>query len=87
MAERAERERLKQLEKVRIDHLLSDAAAFQQASVIREYIAKIQRAQSQSPTVSAEEFQRWINWALAQADRIDPSIGKVFLAGMRAEQN
>jgi len=85
-AERTERERLKQLEKARIDHLLNDAAACQQASAIREYVAKIQRAQSLSSTISAEELQQWIDWALAQANRIDPSIGDVFVMGMRAEQ-
>jgi hypothetical protein len=85
--ERTERERLKRLEKARIDHLLSDAAAFQQASAIREYVAKIQRARSLSSTISAEELQQWIDWALAQANRIDPSIGDVFVMGMRSEQN
>jgi hypothetical protein len=86
-AERTNRERLKRLEEARVNHLLSDAAAFQQASAIREYVAKIQRAQSLSLTVSTEELQRWIEWALAQADRIDPSIGDAFVMGMRAEQN
>lgn len=83
-AERVERERLKMLEKSQIDRLLSDAAAFQQASVIREYVAKINRTQSLSPTVSGEDLQQWIDWALAQADRIDPSIG-TFVTSMRAE--
>jgi hypothetical protein len=86
-AERVERERLKMLEKAQIDRLLTDAAAFQQASVIREYVARIKHTQSLSPTVSDEELQQWIEWALAQADRIDPSIGNVFVFGMRAEQD
>jgi hypothetical protein len=81
--ERTERERLKRLEEARIDHLLRDAAAFQKASVIREYVGKIQRAQSLSPTISADELQQWIDWALAQADRIDPSISAAFVMGMR----
>lgn len=86
-AERMERDRLKLLEKARIDHLLSDAASFQQASVIREYVARIKRTQSLSPTVSPEELQQWIDWALTQVGRIAPSSGDVFVVGMRAEQN
>jgi hypothetical protein len=85
--EQAERERLKLLEEARIDRLPSDATAFQQASVIREYVAKIQRAQLSSPKIPEDELQRWRRWVLAQADRIDPSLGEIFVAGMREEQN
>jgi hypothetical protein len=44
-AERRERERLKRLEQGRIDRLLKDAAAFQQAAAIRKYVEAIQLAQ------------------------------------------
>jgi len=30
-----------------------------------------------------EEFDLWSEWALANADRIDPSVGDAYLAGMR----
>ena len=80
-AEDAERERIKRLEQTRIDRLLADAAALQQASVIRDYVEKIRSAQSAPPTVSREALERWSKWALAQADRIDPSLCERFLAG------
>ncbi len=37
--------------------------------------------------IEIEKLQPWIDWALARADRIDPSIGDVFVGGMRAEEN
>jgi len=43
-AERRERERLRRLEQGRIDRLLKDAAAFQQAHVIRNYVQAIRLA-------------------------------------------
>lgn len=73
--EKAERERLRKLEQARIDRLLADAVALQQATVIRDYVQRIRSAQAAVPTLSADELQRWTDWALAQADRIDPSLG------------
>jgi hypothetical protein len=71
-AERAEKERQKRIEQARIDRLLRDAAAFQQAGDIRRYVNAIRLAQSRNRTSSSEELYRWSQWALAQADRIDP---------------
>jgi len=74
-AQRAERERQERLEQARVDSLLKDAAAFEQAGVIRRYVEAIRSVQKCSGDSLAEEFVRWSNWALAQADRIDPAIG------------
>jgi hypothetical protein len=84
-AERRERERLKQLEQARIDRLLKDASAFQQAGVIRNYVRAIQLAHPCDGACSTEAIERWSCWALAQADRIDPTIGGSFLESMRGE--
>jgi hypothetical protein len=78
-AERAEQERQKRIEQAKIDRLLRDAAAFQQAGEIRKYVEAIRIAQQFNVTSSTEEFERWSQWALAQADRIDPAIGGAFL--------
>jgi hypothetical protein len=84
-AERRERDRLKRLEQARIDRLLRDAAAFQQAGVIRAYVAAIRLAHvCRSPTAS-ERFEQWSTWALEQANRIDPTIGEKFLTSSRDE--
>jgi hypothetical protein len=86
-AERAERERIERLEQARIDGLLSDAAAFQQAAAIRQYVEAIRVRHSYSPIASDEELGHWGEWALAQADRIDPAMEGNFLLRMReAEQ-
>jgi len=84
-AERAERERRKRLEQARIDRLLKDAAAFQQAGAIRKYVDAIRLALSNSHADPTEELERWSQWALSEADRIDPAIRGAFLTAMRDE--
>ncbi len=84
-AERAERERRKRLEQARIDRLLKDAAAFQQAGAIRKYVDAIRLALSNSDADPTEELERWSQWALSEADRIDPAIRGAFLTAMRDE--
>lgn len=85
-AERAEHERVKRLDQARIDGLLSDAAAFQKAAAIRQYVEAIRIRHSSSPVASEEELERWSRWALEQADRIDPAVGGGLLSRMRDEQ-
>jgi hypothetical protein len=85
-AERAQRERLNRIEQARVSKLLDDARAFQQAGEIRGYVAAIGLAQANRGSHSMEEFQRWSEWALGQADRIDPAIGGTFLAGMQGDE-
>lgn len=84
-AERAERERQKRLEQARIDRLLKSAAAFQQAGAIRKYVEAIRATQTDSAASSGEELERWCQWALAEAERIDPVAGGKFLLAMRDE--
>jgi len=84
-AERAERERQKRLEQARIDRLLKSAAAFQQAGAIRKYIEAIRATQTDNSACSREELERWSQWALAEADRIDPVVGGRFLLVMQDE--
>ena len=80
--ERAERERIQKLEKARIDRLLGQAAAFEQAAVIRKYVEAVRNAISGMNNLLAEKFDAWSRWALAEADRIDPSRGEPFLESM-----
>jgi hypothetical protein len=81
-AERAERERQKQLEQAQVDRLLEDADAFRQAAEIRKYVEALRISQSSNSAASTVEFEQWSGWALAQADRIDPALGDVFLKAM-----
>ncbi len=84
-ADRAEKERQRRIEEGRVNRLLKDAAAFQQAGVIRQYVEAIRSIQN--TTSVAEAFELWSRWALAQADRIDPSIGDRFMAAMQDEES
>lgn len=79
-AERKERERIAALEQARIDRLLGEAASFQTARNIRAYIEDVRAASAaMTPAIAEEELAAWTQWALAQADRIDPVISKRFL--------
>lgn len=86
-AESAEHERRKRLEQARTDRLLKDATAFEQAIAIRKYVEDIRLAPSSHGACSPEELQRWSQWALAEADRIDPAVGGRFLAGMKDDDD
>jgi hypothetical protein len=55
-AERAGKERQKRIEQARIDRLLKDAAAFQQAGEIRKYVEAIRLAPLRHGTSSTEEW-------------------------------
>jgi hypothetical protein len=84
-AERAEKERQKRVEQARINRLLRDAAAFQQAGEIRRYVEVIRLAMARDNSPSMDKVEQWSKWALAQADRIDPAIGGRFLKAMQDE--
>jgi hypothetical protein len=77
--ERRRQERLARFEKARIDHLLEQARALDQAQQIRAYVKAVQalNAQVQDP-MSIDELASWASWALAQADRIDPVVSGVY---------
>jgi len=81
-AERLERERREKLEGARVDRLLKDARAFEQADLIRKYVVAIQAAQVDSASAQSEQFDRWVEWAHAQAERIDPALGGKYLTAM-----
>lgn len=82
-SEKAEIERIKRLEQAKIDRLLLDATAFRQAATIREYAQRIGSAETLRSDVSESDLARWTQWALAQADRIDPSLAERFLEGFK----
>lgn len=71
-ARQAEERRIRN-EQARIDHLLTQAGALKQATEIRAYVQAILEANKSAPNpMSTEELMAWEEWALAQADRIDP---------------
>ncbi|MFB3917465.1 MAG: hypothetical protein ACE14M_12095 [Terriglobales bacterium] len=86
-AERAEKERLRRVEQGRVNRLLRDATAFQQAATIRQYVKAIRLAQVRETKSATDELEQWSRWALAQADRIDPVTGRRFLNAMQDEED
>lgn len=85
-AERQERERQAALEKARVDRLLGDAAAYRQATDIRTFIADVAaRFEAGEISVAQVELDAWRDWALAQAERIDPVRSGAFIESMKDE--
>lgn len=80
-AERKKREAEAKRERENIEHLLKEANALHQAQQIRDYVETVKQANANLPvSVSKEELNKWILWALEQADRIDPVASKRFIA-------
>jgi len=77
--ERKRCEHQEKLEKQRVDHLLVQANALRQAVEIRSFVdaARRMNMQAENP-VSQQEFEKWAEWALAQANRIDPVFSGQF---------
>lgn len=58
-------------EKERIDNLLNQARALQDAETIRGFVESI-RSKANQIDDSSLEIEKWAEWALRQADKIDP---------------
>lgn len=87
-AERQERARLRRLEKARTDKLLGEAMSLRLADDIRAYVAAVtaRNADDAEPVPDAD-MATWTQWALAQADRIDPVRSRAFLQPVPEEEN
>lgn len=84
--ERQELERRAKLEQARIDRLVGEAASLRRAADIRAYVAAVKQAvDSDDLAPQAGVLARWENWALAQADRIDPVKNGKFLQGLEGD--
>lgn len=80
-AARRERERQRRLEQARIRHLLSLAGARRRAAEIRELVAAVaERATRLADADERAALAAWSDWAMAQADRLDPLSGDALRA-------
>lgn len=63
-------------EQARVDALLRDAAAWNQARLLREYVGVVEQAamQKQEQIVPGGKLDDWVRWAREQADRLDPLV-------------
>lgn len=72
-AEAAERARLAELERKRVERLLGEAAGLEKARTIRGYVAEVTAGNARmAAPMNDDELAAWRDWALAQADRLDP---------------
>ena len=70
-ARRLRREERQRLEAARRERLLATAAAWRQAQDIRAFVAAAERL----PAAGREGFAAWRDWALSQAEALDPLVG------------
>ena len=76
------------LEKARVDRLLGDAEAYRQAIAIRAYVAEVEKRYATGDLdVTENELQTWKDWALVQADRLDPIQSARFVESMKDREN
>ena len=60
-------------------HLLDQAKSLREADEIRAYVTAVRERQAAlDDPLSATGFQQWADWALSQADRIDPGLSDSF---------
>lgn len=74
--ERAERRKLQVGERARVDALLRQADDWRQAETLRQFVEAVRadRVDAGCTIEQGSELDRWIEWALAQADRLDPLV-------------
>lgn len=76
-AEKAERERLIKLEADRLKRLTDSAENYQRAQAIRAFVSTV--VANPADNVEQERIERWREWALLQADKLDPiATGQVW---------
>jgi hypothetical protein len=68
--EKAERERIIKLEAARLKRLTDSAENYHRAHAIRDFVSSVITASDEK--VDPERVQRWKEWALSQADQLDP---------------
>jgi hypothetical protein len=75
-----ERQRIRLAEQARIDNLLADAEAWDQSQRLRAYIKACLEKTRRAGKLTGQdigresEFGKWLIWARAQADRLDPLV-------------
>jgi hypothetical protein len=69
-AEKAEREQLIKLEADRLKRLIDSAENFRRAQDIRAFVSTVLMIPTEN--VEQERVSRWRDWALLQADKLDP---------------
>ncbi len=86
-AERRRQEHLKALNQQRLQNLITSGELLRQAQDIRILVERVRAAiVSGGSDIEPSELQAWEEWALEQADRIDPIKSGQFLSHLREPQ-
>jgi hypothetical protein len=89
-AEKAEAERIARDQAAaaaRIAALVDGADALERAARIRRYVEAVRAANaSRLEPVSTEALERWAEWALAEADALDPVASGRFLVDLQPQE-
>ena len=74
--ERAERRKQKAAEQLKLDQLLEQVASWRQSREIRNFVefVRASHAHAGSEIASGSELDNWLQWAISQADRFDPTV-------------
>ncbi|NOJ39060.1 hypothetical protein [Bradyrhizobium australiense] len=76
-AETADRERLIKLEADRLKRLTDNSENYQRAQTIRALVSTVIAIQAES--INPDRITRWQEWALMQADKLDPiATGRIW---------
>lgn len=75
--EKAERERLIKLEAARLKRLTDSAENYHRSQTIRAFVTSV--LGTSNDAIDPERVTRWKEWALLQADKIDPiATGRIW---------
>jgi len=77
--EQAARELKEKQERARINRLLLEARYLQKAEFMRMYVESV-LSTHQTQSTGDDSIENWPNWALQQADRIDPINTSAYLS-------
>jgi len=76
---RLERERLERLERAPVGRLLAQAKSLREADEIRAYVSAVRERQAAlDDPLNATGFQQRADWALSQADQMEPVLSGSF---------
>lgn len=87
-AEKAEADRItneKAAAAARVGALIDGAAALERAAAIRRYVAAVRsQCLERREVTSLDKLEKWVAWALSEADSIDPVVSRRFVADLES---
>jgi hypothetical protein len=79
-ADRQRQQRREDLNKERLQNLLTSGDLLRQAEDIRSLVVRVRAAIAQGKDVDADQIRSWEEWALGEADKLDPVLSGQFMS-------